>query len=188
MGDGVLLAPIVTGGGATSRELYLPTGRWYPWNGGAAIDGARKITADAPLGEIPVYARAGAVVPTFPDGVETLVREPSSAKGAASVGDNRIVLAFAGANGSFVERDGIRIDLTSGAVPPSGDVAASFEGGALAACTAAPVAPCAEILPDRVRARVTGPGSLIVTRGAPLAEVRVTGAKADAAMVIDVRY
>ncbi len=182
VGDGVLVAP-VQAAGATSREVYFPGGKWYPWAGGAAIDGGRKLGTDAPLGEIPVYARAGAVVPTFPDGVQTLVREPSSAKGAT---DDRVIYAFAGANGSFVERDGIRIDLTSGAVTASAETpTATFEGAPLGAC---PATPCAEILPDRIRARVTGPGTLAVTRGGPLAEVKVMGAKPGASMVIEVRY
>jgi alpha-glucosidase len=183
VGDGVLVAPIQAEG-ATTREVYLPAARWYPWAGGAALEGGRKVTANAPLGEIPVYARAGAVVPTFPDGVETLVREPSNAKGAS---DSRIVFAFAGADGAFTERDGVRFEMTSTPVVASGDAAtATFEGAPLAAC---PATPCAEITGEHVRAQVTGPGKLVVTRGgASIAEVRVTNANPAASLTIDVRY
>jgi alpha-glucosidase len=189
VGDGVLVAPIQAAS-TTTREVYLPKDRWYPWAGGAAIDGGRKVPVDAPLGEIPVFARAGTVIPTFPDGVETLVREPSSAKGAASVGGDRVVLAFAGANGSFTERDGLRVELTSGPVdaPASATPVATFGGPPLPACAPAPAAPCLELLPDRVRAHVTGPGDLIVVRGAPVATVKIEGASPSAAMIVEVRY
>ena len=58
--------------GATSRSAYLPPGTWFPWSGGASVGGATTITAAADVGEIPVYARAGALVVAYPDGVETL--------------------------------------------------------------------------------------------------------------------
>src|SRR5438046_656567 len=70
VGDGILLAPVQSAG-ALERSVYLPPGQWFAWNGGAPIDGARVITAPAPLDEIPVFAKAGAIVPMFPDGVET---------------------------------------------------------------------------------------------------------------------
>jgi hypothetical protein len=79
----------------------------------------------------------------------------------------------------------LRIDLASGPVSASSEtVTATFEGTPLAAC---PATPCAELAPDRIRGHVKGPGMLVVSCGGPLAEVRVSGAKPEASIVIDVR-
>lgn len=60
-GRNLLVAPI-TSAGATSKELYLPAGEWYDlWNGGRALGGTK--TYSAGLDTIPVYAKAGAVLP-----------------------------------------------------------------------------------------------------------------------------
>lgn len=170
VGPGVLVAPVQTAG-ATSRPVYLPPGTWFPWSGGASVAGGTTVTAAAAISEIPVYALAGAVVPTYPDGVETLTREASSAAGAASVADDRVVYAFAGAAGSFTEAPDAGALTYALATAPSG--AATWNGASLAACAATPVAPCASTSTGQVSAYVVGPGtlvaggaSLVVTGGA----------------------
>ncbi len=158
VGGGVLVAPVQTAG-ETSRSVYLPPGTWFPWSGGASVAGGQTVTAQAPLTSIPVYALAGAVVPTYPDGVETLTIEPSSASGASSVGDDRIVYAFAGAAGSCTEppdSGGLTYAL---AVSPAS--ATTWNGTALRACGATPAAPCATTSAGMVTAYVTGPGTLV---------------------------
>jgi alpha-D-xyloside xylohydrolase len=65
-GPAFLVAP-VTAYRARSREVYLPAGaRWYDFYTGRAHDGGRAITADAPLARMPLYVRAGAIVPVGP--------------------------------------------------------------------------------------------------------------------------
>lgn len=60
-GRNLLVAPI-TSQGATTKDVYLPSGEWYDlWNGGRATGGAK--TYSAGLDTIPVYAKAGAVLP-----------------------------------------------------------------------------------------------------------------------------
>ncbi|WP_104177051.1 TIM-barrel domain-containing protein [Cryobacterium sp. Y50] len=60
-GRNLLVAPITTAG-ATTKELYLPAGEWYDlWNGGRALGGTKSYSAG--LDTIPVYAKAGAVLP-----------------------------------------------------------------------------------------------------------------------------
>lgn len=61
-GSELLVAPI-TAQGQTTKDVYLPEGEWYDfWNGGRALgDGVKQYGAG--LDGIPVYARAGAVVP-----------------------------------------------------------------------------------------------------------------------------
>lgn len=61
-GRQLLVAPITTQG-ATSKAVYLPTGEWYDfWNGGRASGPGTKTYA-AGTDTIPVYAKAGAIVP-----------------------------------------------------------------------------------------------------------------------------
>ena len=158
VGGGVLLAPVQTAG-ETSRSVYLPPGTWFPWAGGPAVKGGTTVTAAAPVSEIPVYALAGTVVPTYPAGVETLTVEPSSAAGPASVGDDRIVYAFAGAAGSFTEAPdagGLSYGLK---VAPVG--ATTWNGTNLVACDATLTPPCAASTAGQVTAHVVGPGTLV---------------------------
>lgn len=61
-GRQLLVAPITTQG-ATSKNVYLPAGEWYDfWNGGRAQGAGTKVY-NADTGTIPVYAKAGAIVP-----------------------------------------------------------------------------------------------------------------------------
>jgi alpha-D-xyloside xylohydrolase len=65
-GPGFLINP-VTEPQAATRRLYLPAARWYDFWTGASIDGGRMVDADAPLERIPIYVRAGSIVPMGPD-------------------------------------------------------------------------------------------------------------------------
>nr|WP_240948027.1 TIM-barrel domain-containing protein [Planosporangium mesophilum] len=66
LGRDLMVAPVLRPGRRT-REVYLPEGRWYDLRTGAAADGRASVLADAPLeGELPVYARGGAVIPFGP--------------------------------------------------------------------------------------------------------------------------
>ncbi|KQM24793.1 MULTISPECIES: glycoside hydrolase family 31 protein [unclassified Sphingomonas] len=63
-GSAFLVAP-VTQFGARSRQVYLPAGAdWYDFATGAYQKGGRTITAAAPLATMPLYVRAGSIVPT----------------------------------------------------------------------------------------------------------------------------
>ena len=62
-GENILVAP-VTAASATSRNVYLPEGRWMNYNDKRTVyDGKKTITASAPLGTIPLFVREGAIVP-----------------------------------------------------------------------------------------------------------------------------
>ncbi|MET9348851.1 glycoside hydrolase family 31 protein [Streptomyces termitum] len=62
LGDGLLVAPVLHGG-ADRRAVRLPRGRWYDTATGEAYEGPGQVLLDAPLGRVPVLARAGAVLP-----------------------------------------------------------------------------------------------------------------------------
>ena len=49
---------------AKTREVYLPAGcSWYNFWDSSLHAGGKMVTADAPLDTIPVYVRAGSIVP-----------------------------------------------------------------------------------------------------------------------------
>lgn len=61
-GRQLLVAPITTEG-ATSKDVYLPSGEWYDFFNGGRAQGAGTKTYYAGTDSIPVYARAGAIIP-----------------------------------------------------------------------------------------------------------------------------
>ncbi len=65
-GPTLLINP-VTDEGATQRTLYLPTGSdWVDFWTGKRLSGGQSITAEAPLEKMPIYAKAGSIVPLGP--------------------------------------------------------------------------------------------------------------------------
>jgi alpha-glucosidase len=64
-GDDLLVAP-VTREGATTWPVYLPAGAWYDFWIGARHEGPGGITVDAPLDRLPLFVKAGAIVPMGP--------------------------------------------------------------------------------------------------------------------------
>jgi alpha-D-xyloside xylohydrolase len=65
-GDALLINP-VTAEGATQRTVYLPAGNdWVDFSTGKGMNGGQSITADAPLDKMPIYVRAGSIVPYGP--------------------------------------------------------------------------------------------------------------------------
>ncbi|WP_240737404.1 glycoside hydrolase family 31 protein [Hymenobacter metallicola] len=65
LGDHLLVCPI-TQAGADGRWMYLPRGDWfYYWTDEAKTGGA-EVWASAPLDRIPLFVKAGAVIPMYP--------------------------------------------------------------------------------------------------------------------------
>ncbi|MFF8019156.1 TIM-barrel domain-containing protein [Streptomyces sp. NPDC007929] len=62
LGDSLLVAPVLAPQ-TDRRAVRLPWGRWYDTATGRAYDGPGRVLVDAPLARIPVFARAGAVLP-----------------------------------------------------------------------------------------------------------------------------
>src|SRR5215469_7113578 len=64
-GPSILVNPVLEPDAAT-RHLYLPKSRWYDFWTGKAIEGGKSIDAAASIETIPLYIRAGSVVPMGP--------------------------------------------------------------------------------------------------------------------------
>ncbi len=62
-GPAFLVAP-VTDQGATTRSVYLPAGAdWYNYWTNQRLRGGQRITVDAPIDRLPLFVRAGSIVP-----------------------------------------------------------------------------------------------------------------------------
>ncbi len=71
-GDELLVAPVVQAG-ARNRQVVLPKGRWLSWWDGEVLESsAAEITVDAPLDRLPLFVRAGALVPMLRPSIDTL--------------------------------------------------------------------------------------------------------------------
>jgi len=64
MGKGLLAAPLLNAGG--TRSVYLPDDLWFDFQTGQALKGPCKLTVTKALDEIPVYVRAGTILPLGP--------------------------------------------------------------------------------------------------------------------------
>ena len=65
MGDHILVCPVLEPN-AKSRYVYLPKGKWYNYWTNKVFEGGKEILAEAPLEQIPLYIREGAVIPFYP--------------------------------------------------------------------------------------------------------------------------
>jgi alpha-glucosidase (family GH31 glycosyl hydrolase) len=104
-GGNLLVAPVVEKGAAT-RRIYLPHGTWYDFWSGARLDGGREISRPVDLETMPLYVRAGSILPLGP--VKQYVAETSDQPLSISV--------YSGTDASFLvyEDDGISFDYRRG--------------------------------------------------------------------------
>ncbi|MEN6357385.1 MAG: TIM-barrel domain-containing protein [Armatimonadota bacterium] len=59
-GESMLIAPVESG---SSRDVYLPEGKWTDFWTDVVYDGNCKITRETPLDTIPVFVKAGGIIP-----------------------------------------------------------------------------------------------------------------------------
>ena len=66
-GPALMVCPVTTSG-QRSREVYLPAGTWVNfWTGESIQSTGETIVASAPLKQIPLFVRAGSVIPMGPE-------------------------------------------------------------------------------------------------------------------------
>src|SRR5450432_196526 len=65
-GPDLLVAP-VTEPSASTRRLYLPAAGWFNFWTGEALSGGRTVDAQSPIETIPLYVRAGSILPMGPE-------------------------------------------------------------------------------------------------------------------------
>ncbi|MDI6600636.1 MAG: glycoside hydrolase family 31 protein [Thermoanaerobacteraceae bacterium] len=62
LGESILVAPVYEPGKRV-KDVYLPKGRWIAWWTGEEYQGGRYYLVDAPLDRMPIFIKAGAVLP-----------------------------------------------------------------------------------------------------------------------------
>jgi alpha-D-xyloside xylohydrolase len=117
-GDALLVAPVVQRG-ARSREVVFPAGEWIDWWSGERFAGGDSVTVDAPLDKLPLYLRAGGIVPLLRPTIDSMAptSNPGTAAGQVdSYADSPGVLHVRVAPGtasSFTLFDGTRISQSA---------------------------------------------------------------------------
>ncbi len=61
-GDNFLVAP-VTKAGETTKTFYMPHGKWIDYWNDSLFSGGRTVSVAAPLNEIPLFVKAGSIIP-----------------------------------------------------------------------------------------------------------------------------
>ena len=104
-GRGLLVAPVVEKG-ATSRRVYVPSGGWYDFWTSERVEGGREINRPVDLETLPLYVRAGTILPLGPvrQYAEERVEQPVS------------ISIYPGADASFLlyEDDGRSFNYRKG--------------------------------------------------------------------------
>ena len=105
LGDALMAAPVIQPG-TFARSVYLPKGVWYDYYTGKRYVGGKYILAEAPMDKLPLFARAGAVIPVAagnPECVEDITE---------------VVLEVFPGKGSFTHYtdDGESMDYASGKI------------------------------------------------------------------------
>jgi alpha-D-xyloside xylohydrolase len=94
-GPDLLVAPVLSSG--TQRSVHLPEGEWLDYWSGKHYTGPLNMVVDAPLDQIPIYVKAGTILPKIPEDVMTLVPpKPSAAPPIKSLDDRRVYEIYPG--------------------------------------------------------------------------------------------
>ena len=91
LGDELLVAPIGRPGSRARKRVWFPPGEWLDIFTGRSYRGPRARTVTAPVDRMPVFARAGGIVP----------RQPYADHVEGGVADPLLLDVYAGADGSF---------------------------------------------------------------------------------------
>ncbi|MHB1001532.1 MAG: glycoside hydrolase family 31 protein [Armatimonadota bacterium] len=137
-GDAMLVAPVISG---TSREVYLPKGRWIDFWTGKVYEGGSRINFEASLECLPIFVKEGSIIPMYPvmnyvgekqvDEIEFHVYPGSSETAYTLYEDDGETTGYLKGQNATVkvecETQGNTIDLKLGA--PKGEYTIPFKSG-----------------------------------------------------------
>jgi hypothetical protein len=135
-GPSLFVAPVIEEG-ALTRTLRLPPGTWYGLFTGQRYDGDAEITVDAPLDSVPVFLRAGGIVPLLDERVRGAEPGPDAPEriAASDIEDERLEVWIGAGYGQFTLTDGTLITLEEDPALPA-DSGISVGGSNLSTCSA----------------------------------------------------
>ncbi len=90
-GPDVLVAPVTSPGSVADTVVWIPPGRWVDYFTGATFTGPTTTTVLEPLDRMPVFVRAGGVIP----------EQPASTTSSTPAGEHLVVKVFSGSSGAF---------------------------------------------------------------------------------------
>jgi alpha-D-xyloside xylohydrolase len=102
-GANLLVAPIHYGF-SRERPVFLPAGLWRDFWTGKLLEGGKVVVCHAEVHQIPIFAKAGAIIPKLDPTPQTLVKCENE-DGIQASGNLRVDV-YPGANGEFALYDG----------------------------------------------------------------------------------
>lgn len=104
-GPSMLVSPVLESG-LSDMEVYLPKGKWYDFRSGQGYDGGALIKANVSPEDIPVFVKAGSIMPLS-------IGMPQS---ASKISPDLEIAVWPGADGEFnlYEDDGVTYDYEKG--------------------------------------------------------------------------
>ena len=90
-GSDMLVAPVTSPGGVADTTVWIPPGRWVDYFTGATFTGPTTTTVSVPLNRMPVFVRAGGIIP----------EQSSSTSPRPTRPDHMILEVFSGSSGPF---------------------------------------------------------------------------------------
>ena len=156
-GPSLYVAPVARRG-ATTRDLWLPSGRWVDWWTLEPLSSG-PTTRQAPLDVLPLFLKSGGIVTMLDPSIQTLApaTDPSvvTLEKVAGVLDVRAAIDLGTASGAATLVDGTRFDLAlaGGAVTLPSGITTAPDDATLASCNG-----CGriDVLPSGVqRVRIT---------------------------------
>jgi alpha-glucosidase len=106
LGADLLVAPILRQG-AKARSVYLPAGIWFDFWTGEELRGGKHVVAVTGLETLPLFVRAGAMLPMIPVQQYTSEKEPETV--------TLHIWPGSGTELNWYEDDGVSLDCSAGA-------------------------------------------------------------------------
>ncbi len=112
-GRDLLIAPVFEKGAAT-RDVYLPKGDWYDWWTHERKAGGQNIVRPVDLKTMPIYVRAGAIIPIDPvrQFTDEVSHEPTTLRIFSGANGNYTLYDDDGTSQKYLQGDAIWIHLT----------------------------------------------------------------------------
>ncbi len=111
---GVLLGAPILHGGVTERQVVFPRGRWLDWNSLTFHEGEARVAA--PLERLPLFQKAGSIVPLARPSVRTLAPAADPRVDSFANDPGRLhVRVVPGAAAAFTMYDGTALAWEDGA-------------------------------------------------------------------------